>query len=171
MPPHRGPLLVDTNAIIECWRTRSWKALSGGYRVETVELCVIETQTGLQKRRPERRIDMAALSATLKAVHEVGDAERARAVLRDPQIAALDIGEQMLWAHALTRDDPWVLCGPDKASLRTGIRLGLRDRLVSLERLLQDVGFRPQVALGEAYTARWHTRTLAALAVLEGGRA
>jgi hypothetical protein len=47
MARHRGPLLVDTNVILECWRIGAWGALSGGYLVETVEDCVIETQTGL----------------------------------------------------------------------------------------------------------------------------
>ena len=79
----------------------------------------------------------------------------------------LDAGEQMLWAHALSRSDAWVLCGPDKASLRVGIRLGFRDRLVSLERLLADLGHRPKTALREAHTQRWLDRTLGELASLE----
>jgi hypothetical protein len=167
MARHRGPVLVDTNVIIECWRVSAWRALTGGYQVETVQMCEIETQTGLQRRRPEQRIDAAVLRATLKVVHPVSDAERAAALLRDDQFAFLDAGEQMLWAHALTRDDAWVLCGPDKASLRLGIRLGLRERLVALERLLLDAGFRPKVALREAYTQRWLDRTLVELASLE----
>ena len=63
------------------------------------------------------------------------------------QFAFLDAGEQMLWTHALTRSDAWVFCGPDKASLRLGIRLGFRERLVSLERLLLDAGFRSKIDL------------------------
>ena len=47
----------------------------------------------------------------------------------------LDPGERALWAHALTRNDDWILCGPDKASLRFGVRLGFRERLVALEAL------------------------------------
>ena len=43
-------MLVDTNAIIESHRVRSWGALAGGYRVETVEDCITETQTGFQLR-------------------------------------------------------------------------------------------------------------------------
>jgi hypothetical protein len=168
MARHQGSVLVDTNVIIECWRIKAWKALVGGYSVETVEYCVVETQTGLQRRRFEQQIGYAELRETLAAVHSVSDVERAEAVLRDDQIAYLDLGEQMLWAHALTRGDAWVLCGPDKASLMTGIRLGLRDRLVSLERLLEDVGLRPKGSLREAYTRRWQERTLGELAALEG---
>src|ERR1700681_988931 len=142
MARHRGPVLVDTNIILECWRLGAWRALTGGYHVETAEDCVIETQTGYQRRRPEQQIDNAALRASLAAVHPVKDAERAAAIVRDAMFSFLDLGEQSLWAHALTRKDDWVLCGPDKASLRFGIRLGLRERLVALEGLLQGVGYK-----------------------------
>jgi hypothetical protein len=159
MARHRGPVLVDTNVILECWRTNAWRALTGGYGVETVEDCVIETQ---------QQIDRAALLDSLKAVHKVGDKERAAAIIRDPLVSYLDPGEQSLWAHALTRTDAWVLCGPDTASLRVGIRLGCRDRLVALEDLLRDAGHRTAAPLRTAYTSNWHAKTLGELAILEG---
>jgi hypothetical protein len=161
---------VDTNVILECWRINAWRALTGGYSVETVEDCVIETQTGYQRRRPEQQIDRAVLLGSLKAVRKVGDKERATAILRDPLFSYLDPGEQSLWAHALTRTDAWVLCGPDKASLRVGIRLGCRDRLVALEDLLRDAGHRPTAPLRIAYTSNWHAKTLGELAILEGAK-
>jgi hypothetical protein len=106
----------DTNVILECWRIGAWKALAGGYGVETVEDCVIETQTGFQRRRVEQQIDNAQLRASLAAVQQVGSKEHAAAAVRDPLFSSLDVGERSLWAHALTRSDVWVLCGPDKAS-------------------------------------------------------
>jgi hypothetical protein len=159
MARHRGPVLVDTNAILECWRIGAWRALAGGYAVETVEDCVIETQTGFQRRRQEQQIDNAALRASLAAVHPVTDAERAAAVVRESMLSFLDPGEQSLWAHALTRTDAWVLCGPDKASLRFGVRLGFRERLVALEDLLQAAGHKAS-ALRPAYTSSWHAKAL-----------
>jgi hypothetical protein len=168
MAKHHGPVLVDTNVIIECWRISAWKALCGGYAVETVGDCFIETQTGFQQRRPEEQIDSAVLTQTLAAVHAVQDVDRAEAVIRDPSIAYLDDGERALWAHAISRKEAWVLCGPDKASLRIGIRLGLRDRLVSLERLLSDVGFKPKLDFKTPYKQKWLDQTLAELAQLEG---
>ena len=42
-PPWRaiaGPGLVDTNVIIESHRVNSWRALTGGYHVATVEECI-----------------------------------------------------------------------------------------------------------------------------------
>lgn len=164
----RGAVLVDTNAIIEAWRVNAWRALCGGYALETVEECVIETQTGFQNRRPEQQIDRTTLLAGLKALHKVSDAERAAALLRDCEIAMLDEGEKALWAHALARSDVWVLCGPDKASLRVGVRLNLRDRLVALERLLTEAGFHPNTPLKGAYRQDWLNRTLVELAQREG---
>jgi hypothetical protein len=167
MARHRGPVLVDTNAILEGSRVGSWRALSGGYAVETVEDCLIETQTGFQRRSPELQIDEVELRATLKAIHPVIDAQRAVVALRAPDIA-LDVGERSLWAHALTRSDAWVLCGPDKASMRFGVRLGMKDRLISLERLLYDAGHHPKEALKPAYTAKWLNKLLGELFMSEG---
>jgi hypothetical protein len=166
MARHRGPVLVDTNIILECWRVGAWRALTGGYRVETVEDCVIETQTGFQRRRQEQQIDNATLRASLAAVQKVGDAERAAAIVREPMFSFLDLGEQSLWAHALGRRDDWMLCGPDKASLRFGVRFGLRERLVALEGLLQDVGHKA-AGLRPAYTSAWLAKTLGEIVIME----
>ena len=167
MARHQGPLLVDTNAIIESHRVAAWRALTGGYRIETVEECVAETQAGAQRRRPERRIDETALRGSLSAVRTASDVERAELALRAHDIV-LDVGEESLWAHALTRDDPWILCGPDRASLRCGIRLGFRERLVSLERLLSDAGHRPRATLRPAYTRQWLDTALVELVLAVG---
>lgn len=93
-------VLVDTNTIIEAHRTRAWAALVGGWRVETVEDCVTETQTGFQRRRPEQSIAAEKLRGSLVAVHTVTDRERAELALRVQDIA-LDMGEESLWAHVL----------------------------------------------------------------------
>ena len=167
MARHQGPVLIDTNAILECFRVGSWRAVSKGYSVETVEDCVTETQTGFQRRRAESQIDAAQLVASLKAVHPVEDAQRAVVAVRAPDIA-LDVGERSLWAHALTRSDVWVLCGPDKASMRFGVRLGLKNRLIALEALLDDAGHRPKVALKLAYTTKWLQKVLGELFISEG---
>ena len=90
---------------------------------------------------PRRR---GAYANTLSEVHSVSRLERASLALRKLDLA-LDAGEECLWAHALGRSDAWILCGPDKASLRCGVRLGFRQRLVSLERLLEAAGHRPRL--------------------------
>lgn len=167
MARHQGSVLVDTNVILESYRIGAWRALTGGYRVETVEDCVTETQTGFQRRRPEQQIDPIALRASLAAVHSVGDRDLAALAVMATDIA-LDTGERSLWAHALTRTDGWILCGPDKASLRFGVRLGHRDRLVALEQLLGEAGYRPTVPLKLPYTSKWLAQTLNQLVLAEG---
>ena len=81
-------MLVDTNTIIEAHRTRAWAALAGGWRMETVEGCVTETQTGFQRRRPETSVAADDLRASLAAVHAVTDRERAELTLLVQDIAA-----------------------------------------------------------------------------------
>lgn len=161
-------VLVDTNVIIEAHRTGTWAALVGAYVVETVEDCVAETQTGYQSRSREQWIDVGDLKASLSAVHEVTDRERAELAVRVGGIA-LDRGEESLWAHALGRTGTWFLCGPDRASLRAGIRLELRDRLVSMEELLDRAGHRPRSELRLAYTREWMTRAVSEMVVAEIG--
>ena len=168
MARHSGPVLVDTNVIPECWRVDAWKALTGGYGVETVEDCVIETQTGFQRRRVEQQIDNAKLRTSLATIHKVGNKEHATAAVRDALFSSLDLGERALWAHALSRNDAWVLCGPDKASLRLGVRLGFRERLFALEMLLIDAGFRPKQPLRTNYTTKWLAQTLSEIVIMEG---
>ena len=159
-------VLVDTNVIIESHRTGAWRALVGGHRVETVEDCVTETQTGFQLRRQEQAIAVSELRASVAAVHAVDNRERAELAVRTQGIA-LDRGEESLWAHALGRDDGWLLCGPDKASLRCGVRLGFREQLISLEELLEGVGHRPRIALKQHYSKRWLNRALGEMVLAE----
>lgn len=167
MARHRGPVLVDTNVIFESVRVGAWRALSSGYALETVEDCVTETQTGFQRRKPEMQIDPIDLRKSLRTVHPVTDTQRAVVAVQAQDIA-LDIGELSLWAHALTRRDAWVLCGPDKASMRFGVRHGLKGQLMALESLLLDSGHRPKISLRPAYTAKWLDSLLAELFMSEG---
>ena len=142
--------------------------------METVEVCVTETQTGFQWRRPEQAIDVSELRSSLASVHSVNDRQRAELAVQLQGIV-LDPGEESLWAHALGRQDVWLFCGPDRASLRCGVRLGFRERIVSLEELLRGVGHRPRIALEHQYTKKWLERALldillAETSAAQGGR-
>ena len=147
-------VLVDANVVIEAYRTATWAALAGAYGIETVEDCVEETQTGYQNRPREQWIDVAYLRESLAGVREATELERAELAVRVGGIA-LDRGEESLWAHALGREGSWLLSGPDRASLRAGVRLGFRERLVSVEELLEIAGHRTTTRLKEAYTKKW----------------
>lgn len=168
MTKHHGALLVDTNVILECHRVGAWQALSNGYSVETTEVCIEETQTGIRKRQRLKQIDARDLRKSLKMIHPVRNREfdSSRKAIQIG-INKLDAGETSLWIHILTRNDDWILCGPDKASLRCGVRLGFREKLVSLERLLIDVGHQPKIPLRRAYTDKWLRVTLSELVVAQ----
>ncbi len=127
-----------------------------------------ETQTGYQRRAREEWIEVRDLKKSLGAVHEVADQERAALAIRIGGIA-LDRGEESLWAHALGRTGEWFYCGPDRASLRAGVRLPMRDRLVSMEELLNRAGHRPRHALRPAYTRNWVERVVSGMVVAEIG--
>ena len=135
--------------------------------METVEDCITETQTGFQRRRPERAIDREQLRASLACEHRVGNKELVELAIRIQGIT-LDQGEASLWAHALTRDDNWIFCSPDRASIRCGIRLGFREQLVSLEELLRRVKHRPKMPLRHQYTKTWQDRVISRFVVEEG---
>ena len=169
MAKHRGSILLDTNAILESYRVGGWPALAGGYCLETVQDCVAETQTGSQRHRAEQQIDPFQLRDSFATIHTVSGLQRVELALRVPGIT-LDLGETGLWAHVLGRSDCWILCGPDKASLHMGVRLGFGDRLVALERLFKDVGYRPKVSLRQHYGISWLAKTRTELILVEASQ-
>ena len=92
----------------------------------------------------------------LSAVHTVSVSERAAFRLAYAEADAMDAGEQDLFSHAITRqDDAWLLCSPDKASLKAGVKLGWEDRLCSLEELANQVGVRPNPAFHRNVGSAW----------------
>lgn len=162
---HRSCVAVDTNVIIEAHRVGVWRALTGNYPVETVEQCrqeaLAEPASGARVR-----IDADALATPRVTVRAVSSHQRAVLKQRAPD-DDLHFGERALWAHLLGRNGPWVMCGPDKASMRCGARLGFAGRIVSLERLLDDIGSRPKRPLHPAYTEKWRRQVLADFALEE----
>ncbi len=132
-------VLVDANVIFEAHDKACWKALAGAYALHTVEKCIEETQTGTLNLPAAQRIDEAELRASFKEIHDVSLTELAEVAIRGG--SKLDDGERALWAHALTRTDSWVLCGPDRASMRFGYEQKHRVRLVSMGGLLNQINF------------------------------
>ena len=127
-------VLVDTNAIIEAVRTRTWNALTGGMRIQTVNECVEEAGRGNSNKPAYVAVSKTDLNR-LDKVHSVSETDRAHHLLTDPDAIGMDPGERDLFAHACVReeagDSAWVVCSPDKASIRAAVRLGWEDRLVS----------------------------------------
>lgn len=154
MPVHRGPVLLDANSVIEAHRVGAWGALAGRYRLVMVQKCIDETQTGNQRREPEETIDYDLLLAALHERHP-DDLVAIMNIQLSPGGSFLDEGETSLWAHALTRADDWVICGPDAASMRFGYDRKKRNHLVSLGGLLADIGHRPTKPLHWNYEKAW----------------
>jgi len=144
-------VLVDTNVIIEGHLRGCWKALAGGFALETVDPCIVEAMTGKhdwQGKRPSE----AVLRAGFHEVHPVSQLELAAVLAAGG--AGLDSGERALWAHALARTEAWILCGPDRASMRFGYEQAQRNRIVSLEALLSRVGA-PTDRLRPHFEQKW----------------
>ncbi len=148
------PVLVDTNVIIECHAAGCWASFADAHQLETVEKCVTETQTGAQQRRPEQQIDEVALRASLHAVHPVSKAELLEVMMRGG--SAIHEGERHLWAHAMTRTDTWILCGPDRGSLRFGHQAGFHDRMISLEELFAERSLSLPRGIDSHFGRKWH---------------
>jgi len=163
MARHSGPVLLDNNAIGAAVDTETWAALSGGYSLETVTEVAEEAGTYFRKLCNHQVIQQSFNARV--TIRDVTSSERANLLAKLDGIA-LDDGERDLWAHAIARDDQWILCGPDKASMRTALRLGLRDRMVSLEWLLKNLGVQPK-NLPRHYGENWLQQTFAELAILE----
>ena len=101
MARHRGTVLVDTNVILEAYRTASWWVLAGAYAVETGEDCATETRTGFQRRRPKHRFDRAELRDRLAGVQAVVERERTVLAIRAGEVA-LDRGSSWWSRTSLT---------------------------------------------------------------------
>lgn len=148
-------VLVDTNIIIEAFRTRCWKALIAYYRVETVEKCYEEALTGDRLRSGYVEVDAKVLKERL-TVHRVESFEQAALALACPDADALDAGERHLFAHAHGRKDAWIITCADRAAVRIALTLGWNDRICSLEALCKPAGAKP--GLKQHFTERWLSR-------------
>jgi len=140
------PVLVDTNIIIEAVRTGCWNALGTHFKLETVDKCCEEARGGDLHRPGYVKIDESALREKLRA-HPVSEIDLIHLTLKYAGAAGLDDGERYLWAHALTRTDAWIATTADKAAFFAACRLGWRDRMVSLEALIEYAGARHALKL------------------------
>jgi hypothetical protein len=140
----RQRVIVDTNIILEAFRTSCWKAICERYAVETVEECVEEALAGDLTDPRRIQVDRAELTSGLAALHAVSKYEVASLALADPACQALDDGELHLlaWAHAnkVLVKVLVLISTADKAAIVATGRLGGLDSLVSLEQLAQAAG-------------------------------
>ena len=152
----RPAVLVDTNVIIEAVRTGVWAAMTGQLVVETVESCTEESMRGDPSDPKYVKVGVDEL-ARISQVHPVTETERAALTLAYPDADGMDEGERDLFAHIISRSvgATWVLCSPDKASIRAAVVLGLGDSVCSLADLVGEVGARPKTPLRTHFEASW----------------
>lgn len=159
-------LLVDTNIIIEAFRTRCWNALASHFAIVTVEKCYEEALTGDPLRSGYVQVDPTHLRKGLSKRQAVGDLERAQLALTLVSAASLDAGERDLFAHALARRDAWLASCADRSAVNAALALGWEERVVSLERLAQSAGARS--GFKHHFTERWLSEVRTAYK-LQGG--
>jgi hypothetical protein len=162
MARHTGPVLMDNCAISGAIRAGVWTMLLGGYAMETVEEVAREAGTFFRKRDDHRELAEGFRKVQVHPVDTAAQVELKVCISALP----LDDGELDLWAHAIGREDSWILCGPDIASLRAAVRLGLADRIVSLEALLGGLGVTGRKLTVEQ-TEKWLRATLGRIIVEE----
>lgn len=158
MSVRKAAVLVDTNVLIEAHATGCWRALCGHYAIETVLKCSEEAQTGRIRLDRKVVIPDRELRETLRWIEPITEPETISVDLLDGE--GLHAGEKHLWTYALRRPGDWVLCGPDKASLRFGYDQGLRQRLVSLEELLKPINVKARPSVRRHFTRSWHIDTM-----------
>jgi hypothetical protein len=154
-------VFVDTNVIIESFRSGCWTAICEHHAIETVEKCIEEAMTGDAADPRYVPVDPQVLHAGLAARHPVPKLDVATLALKFPQSQGLDDGELHLlaWLHrqGLSEDVTVMLSTADKAAIVVAGLLGWLDILISLESLANRSGVtRAQVdGLAGHYRARW----------------
>lgn len=132
-------VFVDTNVILEAFRTGCWKAICQNFSIETVEKCIEEAMTGNPEETGRVNVPLKELTDGLAARHDVTKKELAIFVLNNPGCQALDDGELHLlaWLHTngLLSKVIVLLSTADKAAIVATGRLDGLDALVSLEHL------------------------------------
>lgn len=143
-------ILVDTMVVIEAHRIGGWKAMANKYKIETVDQCIQELNTGNMQQNNPVYVDTGSLDIQVNTVNE---SDRVELRLKCPESANLDPGERDLLAYAMTLSNVFYLCGPDKAFMRVSHLLGLLDNFVPLESLLEGNPSKRRVK--RHYTEKW----------------
>lgn len=142
MPKQR--VFVDTNIILEAFRTRCWAAITTRYSIETVEKCIEEALTGDPEEPGRVDVDPEHLRAQLSGRHQVSDLALASFALAHPEWTGLDDGEKHLLAWlkdmGLLGNAMIAISTADRAAVTSAFALGCTDNLVSLEELVGNGG-------------------------------
>ena len=159
-------VFLDTNVIIEAFRTRCWSAICGRFAVETVASVVAEALAGDPTEPGYVVVEEGTLKSGLAAIHEVTPLMRAALGLRHQEAEGLDLGERDLLAWLLAQGPNALpssgtvyisVRDADKAAIVVTGRLQWLDHLACLASLAQEAGItRHQVEqFREHFKAKW----------------
>lgn len=142
MPKTR--VFVDTNVIIEAFRINCWKQLCNAFQIETVESVVAESQAGDSGDARYIEVDESTLRLGLFAIHSVDKTLELRFASSNPDAMRIDQGERDLlawiWSQGAVPDGHLLISTADKAAINMAGRLGMIDRLKSLQALAGEAG-------------------------------
>lgn len=137
-------VFVDTNIILEAFRTGCWSTITTRFSIETVDKCVEEALTGDPDEPGRVDVDPDHLRAQLSGRHQVSDLALASFTLDHPECAGLDDGEQHLLAwlkdSGLLGNTMIAISTADRAAVTSAFALGCNDSLISLEELVGNAG-------------------------------
>lgn len=154
-------VFVDTNVVLEAFRTGCWAVICEHHAIETVEKCIEEALTGDPSNSAHVHITHDDLTGGLSGRHQVTKKQLANFALKYPGSQALDDGELHLLAwldsNHLLPTVKVMLSTADKAAIVAAGRINGLDALVSLEHMAQTSGAtRAQLsALKRHYRTSW----------------
>lgn len=154
-------VFVDTNIILEAFRTGCWSTIATRFSIETVEKCIEEALTGDPDEPGRVNVDPDLLRDLLNGRHQVSDLALARFALAHPEWAGLDDGERHLLAWlkdmGLIGNAMIAISTADRAAVTSAFALGCNDSMISLEELVVTAGgSRPSgVTLRKHFSKQW----------------
>lgn len=158
----RTRVFVDTNIILEAFRTNCWTAICQAYAIETVEKCIEETLTGNPNNSAHISVDRDKLVGELSNnPHKITKQNRVEILLHYPHCQGLDDGELHLFASLRSQKlfpNPLIsISTADKAAIVAAEKLGWIENVVSLEQLIRNSGVsrNQRNSLRENYKTTW----------------
>ncbi|MFZ2654101.1 MAG: hypothetical protein WAX69_04240 [Victivallales bacterium] len=136
-------IFVDTNVIIEAEKAGILKHLAGHYsNLSTVEKCVEELEKGDKNDPDYVPVDTEFVKGKM-AVKQVSQKETIELLLKLNNEVTVHDGEKELLAHINSQNIKiFYICSPDRACIKAAGKLGLIDKVISLENLTESCGIR-----------------------------
>jgi len=132
-------IVLDTNAIIEAHRVKCWKLMLEYFAVESTEECCREAASGESRTAGYVVVDVPAMREAIR-IHRPPAAMIARAATTALNFQSIDPGEREVLAVAMADPRLQRIGTADRIAIQVASQLGLLDRVVSLEEILETVG-------------------------------